>query len=77
MLEVIARMKGKYKRVQTWCDHCDGDMVAPGKKCKNCGYRQTATKIKKGVAMRACLMEELEGALIYEGTDPLFQAVEL
>ena len=70
-------MKGKYKRVKTWCDHCDGDMVAPGKKCRNCGYRQTATKIKKSVALRNYLVEELEGTLAYQETETLFKVVGL
>lgn len=40
-------MKGKYKRKLVWCSSCDAQKVAVGMKCKNCGKREYAVKIKK------------------------------
>ena len=40
-------MKGKYKRKQIWCSKCDAQIVQVGMKCKNCGNREYAPKIKK------------------------------
>lgn len=39
-------MKGKFKRVQFWCDHCDMQIVTGGMKCKKCGKRNKIPKIK-------------------------------
>ncbi len=40
-------MKGKYKRNKGWCSSCDGEIVASGMKCSNCGTRENASKQKK------------------------------
>lgn len=39
-------MKGIYKRGKSWCDSCDKEIVEHGKKCKNCGVRSHANKLK-------------------------------
>lgn len=50
-------MKGKYKRAQGWCDHCDRDIVEAGKKCKCCGNRQPAQKISAKERLRQIIRE--------------------
>jgi len=32
------------KRKQWWCDNCDGDIVAVGKKCRRCGHKNRQMK---------------------------------
>ena len=39
-------MKGKYKRKEVWCSTCDASKVSVGTKCKTCGKREYASKIK-------------------------------
>lgn len=42
-------MKGKYKRVQSWCPKCDRVMVEGGKKCESCGSRFEVPKLNPKV----------------------------
>ena len=70
-------MNGKYKRGQIWCDHCDAEMVNPGKRCSNCGHRQAGVKIKKSAVLRNCLIEEMEGASTYKELDRFFEEFRL
>lgn len=39
-------MKSNYKRYQGWCDRCDGERSEKGKKCTNCGFKDTE-KLKR------------------------------
>jgi len=32
------------KRAKWWCDKCDGDIVAVGKKCRRCGHKNRQEK---------------------------------
>lgn len=55
-------MKENYPRKKNWCDFCDKNIVAKGKKCSHCGKKEKIKKIRYKSTLRPNLFtdEEIE-----------------